>query len=116
MIGPRAPEVWSWLESRPYVRQGALGLYVHDVVRELFEAELAHRSPAEYVQLHRAVRGYFLDRMADASEPHPDRAAAEVLLLHRKTPLAAQTSLLRDRGQLSVPRAGPVEREQIVGP
>ena len=47
-------------------------------------------------------------------EPHPDRAAAEVLLLHRKTPLAAETSLLRDRGQLSVPRAGPVEREEIV--
>ncbi|HVK36664.1 MAG TPA: hypothetical protein VM428_13505, partial [Microlunatus sp.] len=114
MIGSRAPEVWAWLESRPYVRRGALGLYVHDVVRELFEAELAHRSPTEYVQLHRAVRGYFLDRMADAGEPHPDRAAAEVLLLHRKTPLAAQTSLLRDRGQLSVPRAGPVEREEIV--
>ena len=38
------------------------------------------------------------------------------LLLHRKTPLAAQTSLLRDRGQLSVPRAGPAEREEIVGP
>ncbi|HEY5788414.1 MAG TPA: ATP-binding protein [Microlunatus sp.] len=114
MIGPRASEVWAWLESRPYVRRGALGLYVHDVVRELFEAELAHRSPTEYVQLHRAVRGYFLDRMADPGEPHPDRAAAEVLLLHRKTPLAAQTSLLRDRGQLSVPRAGPVEREEIV--
>ena len=41
MIGSRAPEVWTWLESRPYVRRGALGLYVHDVVRELFEAELA---------------------------------------------------------------------------
>ena len=50
----------------------------------------------------------------NAGEPHPDRAAAEVLLLHRKTPLAAQTSLLRDRGQLSVPHAGPVEREEIV--
>ena len=114
MIGSRAPEVWAWLESRPYVRQGALGLYVHDVVRELFEAELAHRSPAEYTQLHRAVRGYFQERMVDRAEPHPDRAAAEVLLLHRKTPLAAETSVLRDRGQLSVPRAGPAEREEII--
>ena len=114
MIGSRAPEVWAWLESRPYVRQGALGLYVHDVVRELFEAELAHRSPAEYTQLHRAVRGYFQERMVDRAEPHPDRAAAEVLLLHRKTPLAAETSVLRDRGQLSVPRAGPAEREEIL--
>jgi hypothetical protein len=114
MVGARAPEVWAWLESRPYVRRGALGLYVHDVVRELFEAELAHRSPTEYVRLHRAVRGYFLERMADSGEPHPDRAAAEVLLLHRRAPLASETSLLRDRGQLSVPRAGPVEREEIV--
>ena len=114
MVGPRAPEIWAWLELRPYVRQGALGLYVHDVVRELFEAELEHRSPAEYAQLHRAVRGYFQERMVDPAEPHPDRAAAEVLLLHRKTPLAAETSVLRDRGQLSVPRAGPAEREEII--
>lgn len=114
MVGDRAAEVWSWLESRPYVGRGALGLYVHDVVRELFEAELARRSPAAYAQLHRDIRGYFLDRVTDPAEPHPDRAAAEVLLLHRKTPLAAETSLLRDRGQLSVPRAGPVEREEIV--
>lgn len=114
MVGPRAPEIWAWLELRPYVRQAALGLYVHDVVRELFEAELAHRSPAEYVQLHRAVRDYFQERMVDPAEPHPDRAAAEVLLLHRKTPLATETSVLRDRGQLSVPRAGPAEREEII--
>ena len=114
MVGPRAPEIWAWLESRPYVRRGALGLFVHDVVRELFEAELAHRSPTAYAQLHRDVRGYFLDQLTNATEPHPDRAAAEVLLLHRKTPLAAQTSLLRDRGQLSVPRAGPAEREEIL--
>ena len=97
------------------MQRGPLGLFVHDVVRELFEAELAHRSPTEYTQLHRAVRSYFLDRISDPAEPHPDHAAAEVLLLHRRTPLAQETSLLRDRGQLSVPRAGPAEREEIIG-
>lgn len=115
MVGSDAGHIWSWLESRPYVQRGPLGLFVHDVVRELFEAELAQRAPAEYAQLHRSVRGHFLDRMIDPGEPHPDRAAAEVLLLHRRTPLAAETSVLRDRGQLSVPRAGPAEREEIIG-
>ena len=114
VVGERAPQVWSWLESRPYVRHGALGLYVHDVVRELFEAELAHRTPAAYAQLHRDVRGYFLDRIKDPTEPRPERAAAEVLLLHRRTPLADQTSSLRDRGLLTVPRATPAAREEIV--
>lgn len=114
VVGERAPQVWSWLESRPYVRHGALGLYVHDVVRELFEAELAHRTPVAYAQLHRTVRGYFLDRIKDPAELHPERAAAEVLLLHRRTPLAEHTSILRDRGLLSVSRASPAAREEIV--
>lgn len=51
-------------------------LYVHDVVRELFEAE--------------------------------------VLLMQRRTPLAAETSILRDRGLLSVPRASPAACEEII--
>lgn len=115
VIGERAaPQVWSWLESRPYVRHGSVGLYVHDVVRELFEAELAHRTPVAYAQLHRTVRGYFLDRIKDPAELHPERAAAEMLLLHRRTPLAGQTSSLRDRGLLTIPRASPTAREEIV--
>ncbi|MFT4166997.1 MAG: ATP-binding protein [Microlunatus sp.] len=113
-IPDRAEEVFGWLESRPYVRRGALGLYLHDVVRELFETQLEHRSPAEYARVHRLVRSFFLDRIHDPANAHPDRAAAEVLLLHRRTPLAADTSVLRDRGRLSVPRASATEREQIL--
>lgn len=113
-IPDRADEVFGWLESRPYVRRGALGLYLHDVVRELFEAQLEHRSPAEYARVHRLVRSFFLERIDDPTNAHPDRAAAEILLLHRRTPLAADTSALRDRGQLSVPRASVTEREQIL--
>lgn len=113
-IPGRAEEVFDWLESRPYVRRGALGLYLHDVVRELFEAQLEHRSPAEYARVHSLVRSFFLDRIHDPANAHPDRAAAEILLLHRRTPLAADTSVLRDRGRLSVPRASAAEREQIV--
>lgn len=113
-IPGRADEVFGWLESRPYVRRGALGLYLHDVVRELFEAQLEHRSPVEYARVHRVLRSFFLDRIHDPTNAHPDRAAAEMLLLHRRTPLAADTSVLRDRGRLSVPRASTAEREQIV--
>src|SRR5690606_15850240 len=79
-VGARAPEVWTWLESRPYVRHGRLGLFLHDVVREVFEAELAQRSPDAYAALHRTVRGYFLERLFDPAEPHPDHAAAQILL------------------------------------
>ncbi len=115
VVGPRTDEVWDWLLTRPYVRQGAVGLFLHDVVREAFESELAHRSPQAYTALHNTVRDYFLQRLVDPTEPHPDRAAAEILLLHRHSPLAATTTTLRRGGILSVVTAGVEEREEILG-
>ncbi|MEO7069905.1 MAG: ATP-binding protein, partial [Nostocoides sp.] len=114
VVGSRAEEVWAWLESRPYVRRGTVGLFVHDVVREVFEAEFAHRSPDVYVALHVAVRGYFLGRLADPGEPHPDRAAAELLFLHRRGPLSEMMATLRGGGLLPVARAGPEDHAGIL--
>lgn len=89
-VGDRADEVWDWLAARPYVRHGPSGLYLHDVVSDLFEAEFRHRSPEGYMALHRAVRGYFLERVDDPREAHPERAANELMLLHRGGPLSAR--------------------------
>lgn len=113
-VGNRAPEVWAWLASRPYVRRGAVGLFLHDVVRELFEAEFAHRSPDGYLGLHLTVREYFNRRLRDPGEPHPDRAAAEILLLPRRGPLAGPVAELRDSGVLTVARAGSEDHDGIL--
>lgn len=114
IVGLRAPEVWAWLESRPYIRRGEVGLFLHDVVREVFEAEFAQRSPDAYAALHVAIRGYFLERLFDPAEPRPDRAAAEILLLHRAGPLAEQSAALRDAGQLSIARAKSADVAGVV--
>jgi hypothetical protein len=114
MVGARAGEVWRWLESRPYVRRGEVGLFLHDVVRELFEAEFAQRAPQAYTALHRAVRGYFLERVVDPADPHHDRAAAEILLLHRRSPLPTDVDRLRAGGVLSVPNATPQDHAEVV--
>jgi hypothetical protein len=114
IVGVRAAEVWTWLESRAYVRRGEIGLFLHDVVREAFEAEFAHRSPDAYAALHVAIRNYFLERLFDPAEPRPDRAAAEILLTHRAGPLTEQTAALREAGQLSIVRADPVDVPGVV--
>lgn len=112
-VGPRAPEVWAWLESRPYVRRGAIGLFLHDVVRELFEAEFACRAPQAYTQLHNTIKAHFVQRLMDPTEVHPDRAAAETLLLHRRGPLAEESRQLREGGILSVAHARREDTEAI---
>lgn len=113
-VGARASEVWDWLESRPYVRRGTVGLFLHEVVREAFEAEFAQRAPQAYAALHTTIHHHFMERLFDPSEPSPDRMAAEILLLHRAGPLGEQAAALRDAGKLSVGRAAPSEHPEIV--
>lgn len=43
-VGERAPEVWAWLASRPFVRHSGDGLHLQDLLRDLLEAEFAQRS------------------------------------------------------------------------
>jgi len=114
IVGRRAPEVWAWLESRPYVRRGEVGLFLHDVVREAFEAEFAQRAPEAYADLHTSVRWYFVGLLLDPATSRPDRAAAELLLMHRAGPLASQTALLRDAGVLAVRRAEDEDMSQVL--
>ena len=108
-VGDRAGPVWAWLAARPYVRHGTVGLYLHDVVRELFEAEFQHRSPDGYLALHRAVRGYFEERVDDPLETHPLRAATEILLLHRRGPLSDEVARLPIGTMPPVTRATPAD-------
>lgn len=113
-VGARASEVWDWLESRPYVRRGVVGLFLHEVVREAFEAEFAQRAPQAYAALHATIHHHFMERLFDPGEPSPDRMAAEILLLHRAGPLGEQAAALRDAGKLSVARAVPSDLPAIV--
>ena len=50
-VGPRAPEVWKWLEARPFVGRSGDGLHLHDLVRDVFDAEFAQRNPDAYVAI-----------------------------------------------------------------
>ncbi|MBK8445809.1 MAG: ATP-binding protein [Micropruina sp.] len=106
-VGERSGEIWDWLSARSYVRHGAVGLFLHDVVRALFEAEFRHRSPDGYLALHRAVREYFEQRLDDPRETHPERAATEILLLHRRGPLSAEVGDLPAGMLPPVVRASP---------
>jgi AAA ATPase domain len=101
-VGERAPEVWAWLASRPFVRHSGTGLHLHDLMRDLLEAEFAQRNPEAYGALHRTIRQHAVGRLLSGRTPTPFRDATELLLLHRRSPLAAAFRQLRDEGVLPV--------------
>ena len=105
-VGVRAPLVWRWLLDRPFVRPSDRGLYPHDLVHEVFEAEFAQRAPNRYRELHQTIRRHVVAGLRDPATPDPDRLATELLFLHRHNPLAATFGQMRVEGAPAVVRGG----------
>ena len=113
-VGARAPEVWAWLRARPFVGHSGDGLHLHDLVRDVFDAEFAQRNPDAYVALHRTMRQHTVSRLLDPASLSRHRDATELMLLHRRSPLTVEVGQLRDSGVLAVVPAGPADRADVL--
>jgi hypothetical protein len=113
-VGPRAPEVWAWLRARPFVGHSGDGLHLHDLLRDVFDAEFAQRSPEAYVALHRTIRQHAVGRLLHPASLSRHRDATELMLLHRRSPLDREVQQLRDSGVLAVVPAAPADRAGVL--
>jgi hypothetical protein len=113
-VGPRAPEVWAWLQARPFAGHSGDGLHLHDLVRDVFDAEFAQRNPDAYVALHRTMRKHTVGRLLDPASVSRYRDATELMLLHRRSPLEPEVRQLRDSGVLAMVPAGPADRAGVL--
>ncbi|MBT2227716.1 ATP-binding protein [Nonomuraea sp. NEAU-A123] len=75
--------LFRWLRRLPFVESSSLGLFPHDVVRELLEADLRWRDPEGYAVMHDRVHAHLADRVRTASEVDVLGAVAALLYLHR---------------------------------
>ncbi|MBR7829381.1 AAA family ATPase [Actinospica sp. MGRD01-02] len=79
------PALFAWLRELPFIESGPLGVYPHDVVREILDADLKWRDP----ERHQVLRARVLSHLGDMP-PEPDAAA-----LSREEFNAAVRSALR---------------------
>lgn len=98
LLGRRAPGVWAWLETRPWVTRGTYGVYPHDLVRDVLDADLRRRSPATYRRVHRAVHEHSWSALTSADAGERRLWAHQKLFLHRRSPLAKSFWTMRTRG------------------
>lgn len=82
---PAAGELFGWLRGRSFVEEGGEGLFPHDLVRDVLDAELRWRDPDRYVTLHRRIRDYLVPRLR-LPDRDPTRAWRDVMFLHRNNP------------------------------
>lgn len=111
VVGERAPEIWAWLEARPYVTRGIDGLYAHALVREVLDADLRRRSPDGYRRIRRIIHAHVCDNLRHSDGTDPRFWAHQKIYLHRRSPLMGPLPALREQGAATVVPAEPDDHQ-----
>jgi hypothetical protein len=85
-LGGDAFELFSWLRSLSFLEEGALGLFPHDLARDVLDADLRWRDRARYAELHRRIRAHIVRRAQHSKGAEQQRACIDILFLHRTNP------------------------------
>ncbi|MEV0351451.1 ATP-binding protein [Nonomuraea sp. NPDC050680] len=78
-----AGTLFQWLRRLPFVASSSLGLFPHDVVREVLEADLRWRDPEGYAVMHERIHTHLTERVRAASDADVPGAVAALLYPHR---------------------------------
>jgi hypothetical protein len=83
---PLAGELFEWLRSLSFVDAGPLGIYPHDVARDVLDADFRWRNPSEYRRIHGKVREFVLRRIDETQGTIKQQAFFDLQFLHRSSP------------------------------
>lgn len=112
-VGEHAATVWNWLARRPFVTTSPRGLFTHDLVRDVLDAEFERRSPGAYLAHHRAIRDHAVAGLRAASGVDRQMYAQQLLFLLRNTPLAGAVLAPGIRGSTTVVPANHDDHDQV---
>jgi hypothetical protein len=104
-----AHSAFQWLRDLSFIEQGPYGLFPHDLVREVLEADLRWRNLTRFRELHFQVRQYIIRQIQERSGPAQQVAVFALLFLHRNNPFMRPFYEWQSFGQLYVDLAGPAD-------
>ena len=105
---PEVHDLFEWLRELSFIESGQLGLFPHDLAREVLIADLRWRNPDFYAQLHHQARNYYSKRLGQIQEKEKHQVLFDYIFLHRDNPAirprftwGEHSTLLRDSLQES---------------
>ncbi|MCL4868709.1 MAG: AAA family ATPase [Anaerolineae bacterium] len=104
---------FQWLRDLSFIEQGPYGLFPHDLVRELLEADLRWRNLERFRELHFQVRSHIIKQIQQRSGLAQQFAVVSLLFLHRNNPFMRPFYEWQSLGQLYIDVAGPADMPTI---
>ncbi|MFC9911221.1 ATP-binding protein [Streptomyces sp. NPDC127197] len=83
VLGDEAAPMFAWLRGLPFVESARHGLFPHDVVREVLEADLRWRDPEGFAELHGRLSRHLLEQIRSAPESGMLPAVGAFMFLYR---------------------------------
>ncbi|MDZ8109906.1 MAG: ATP-binding protein [Nostoc sp. DedQUE12a] len=78
--------LFEWLRGLSFIESGQLGLFPHDLAREVLIADLRWRNPEFYAQLHHRARQYYNTHLGQIQQAEKHRVLFDYIYLHRDNP------------------------------
>ncbi len=97
-----ADDLLGWLRERPFAEAHPDGLGLHDIVRDALDQDLRWRDPDAYEALHAAIRSVVVGRLRRGEDRTRQRAAADLLFLHRGNPATRAMYDYDDLGRCAI--------------
>jgi hypothetical protein len=103
LLLPDVHHLFEWLRGLSFMESGQLGLFPHDLAREVLITDLRWRNPDFYGELHHRARTYYSKRLGQTQGQEKHRVLFDYMFLHRDNPAirpnftwGEQSSILTD--------------------
>ncbi|MEU4331663.1 ATP-binding protein [Nonomuraea dietziae] len=109
-----AAELFAWLRRLPFAQSSPRGLFPHDVVREVLEADLRWRDPQGYADMHERINAHLAARIRAASDADVLGAVGSLFFLHRTVGSTAEFQSWSGDGEVYEDAFRPQDAEALV--
>ena len=113
VVGADAAPVWQWLARQPFVTAGPRGLFIHDLARDVLDAEFERRCPERYAAYRRVIKAHALAGLRAATGAGRQPYAQQLNFGLRNGPLSGAIATIRAQGSAAVLPARPDEHGQV---
>jgi hypothetical protein len=105
--------LFAWLRDLSLIECGLHGLCLHDLARDVIDADLRWRDAAAYARVHRIVRADVVERLRTTEGRELQRALADLMFLHRGNPAAPAFWDWESLGEVYADAVGPADSGPI---
>jgi hypothetical protein len=113
IVGEDAGQLFSWLCQLPFVQLHGSGVVLHELVREVVDADFRWRDFDGYTQMHERVGAYVLEQARTAATAGVMPVMRSLIYLKRHGPAAPYFATLGHEGDVYEDAATPSDRTRM---